>query len=260
MSKVAALVLWGNKNPEGDLELSLELSDPWPAELVAQVARITAEFVAAGTDGAYPAFGTRPSASRLELVAGPNVSGNVVMFDLFARAVDGRAYQFLRQMAAHLEWGESTLRRIQVRERAQPSGSSPARLSLPMVDFDNEADMYPEPPARYGFAVEWPDCPPSKRRRVLIEVASGLERVHFDQLAEPIGKWAKLLEGCAFTLPEVLPDETDNIMGSTTLFDSVTAEVEVPYFLGSELAWDSLLNLLDAFSERTLRIVMVEVE
>lgn len=259
MAKLAELVLWGERVPSGPLELSFELSQPWIPGQVEAVHRIVADFAAAGNLGAYPSADAQPSVSSLVLTSSGQVFEKRLTFELVATAIEGRAYQFLRHMAARLEYGEASLRRIDVRE---PRLASLVRRSLPIIDEDeDEAELYPEPRAKYSFEVEWDEeGDRGKFRRLLIEFYERLQWEHFDLLAVPINAWGKLLEGGAFTMPIGMPDMLDNVMGQTTLFDAFTAEVAVPVYRSSEVGWDILLNMLDAFSQHSRRIANIVIE
>ncbi len=257
MSRLAALTLWGRPEPEGPLSISFELSQAWPPDVVAQIELIVRAFANVGEAGGYPRGGAAAMSSKLQLVAGPRCSGAVLEFELLADAVDGRAFQFLRHMAGRVEFRGAVLRRIQVRELRAVALS---RLDMPLVDYANEGVAYPSPPPSYVFPVDWSELTPSKFRRVLVEAGAKLERKHFDLLREPINRWARLLEGGAFALPCGHPDVLENVMGQLALFDATTAVIEVPVYLSSEVGWECLLNLLDAFSQRTLAIARVEID
>ena len=66
-----------------------------------------------------------------------------------------------------------------------------------------------------------------------------------------------MLEGGAYVPPYGLPDEVDNVLGAVSLFDATTAEIEVAIHRSSDASWDVLLNLLEGYSQATLRIVEV---
>lgn len=256
MSKVPSLSLWGDIDPTGPLHLVIELSEPWTPEWIAAVEARVDAFVAAGALGAFPSSRAQPGESTLLRVGAPVANGPVLAFALEATKVDGKAYQYLRHMIASLSFGEAEPRHVHVRERSQ---AAPPRITLPLVGHDNEGSAYPARPPRRSFPVVWDDTFTSKRRRVLVEVTRPLVRADFDRLADPVGAWGRMLEANAFSLPESYPDEVDCIMGQTTLFDTVTAQIEVPRYVGSEVAWDCLANLLEAFAvQQPIGLVFIE--
>lgn len=261
MSKVPSLTLWAARSdPEGEVRVDIELSDPWSSEAVEAAEGCFAAFVEAGLRGGYPAVGVSPALSRLDALGPAVLSGNVLSVSLRVSSVDRRAFQFFRHMVAGFDFGGAEPRHIQVREVSAQGVLT--RTTMPLVTYDNEGSAYPQPrlPPVCGFHVAWPDMDPSKFRVVLVEFAVALTRADFAELAHPVEAWGALVEANAFSLPEAFPDEVECIAGQTVMFDRHTAQIEVPRFIGSEAAWDTLLCLLDAFSEQEKQVVQVSIE
>ncbi len=261
MSKVPSLVLWAaGSDPEGDVRVDIELSNPWSSEAVVDAEGGIAAFVEAGQRGGFPAVGVPPALSTLDALGPAVLSGNVLSVPLRVSSVDRRAFQFLRHMVAGFDFGEAEPRHIHVREVLAQGVLT--RTAMPLVTYDNEGSAYPQPrpPPVCGFHVAWPDTDPSKFRVVLVEFAGALARADFTELGHPVEAWGALVEANAFSLPEAFPDEVECIAGQTVMFDRHTAQIEVPRFVGSEAAWDTLLCLLDAFSEQGKQIAQVTIE
>jgi len=261
MSKVPSLTLWvAGSDPAGKVRVDIELSDPWSSEAVEATEERIAAFVETGKLGGYPAAGVSPALSRLDALGPSVLGGNVLSVLLGVSSVDRRAFQFLRHMVAGFDFGGVEPRHIQVREASGQGVLT--RTAMPLVTYDNEGSAYPQPrpPPSCGFQVAWPDTDPSKFRVVLVEFAGALTHANFTELALPVEAWGALVEANAFSLPEAFPDEVECIAGQTVMFDRHTAQIEVPRFIGSEAAWDTLLCLLDAFSEQGKQIAKVTIE
>lgn len=262
MSLLASLIVVGPKCLDGRLHLSFERSSDWPPDEAKEFEAAVHDFVAAGELAAFPCSGAKPGQQALEVRSPFQTSGPTLDVFLFAKELEPRAFQFLRHMVSRIEHAEDEkLLRITVAASATESSGVPPRLNYPIVDYDNEEDMLPEPLANPGFAIEWDDeLEYSKSRRLLVEFPSDIEGPAVDRLEDYAKRWGRLLERSAFTLPLGMPDVLDNVMGSVSQFDSATIEIEVPVYQSGEYGWDVLLNMLATFHLRERPIALVTVE
>lgn len=259
MSILAALAVFGDKNLDGRIALSLERSGPWPDDEVAAAQAVVEAFVEAAHRGAFPMPGEDPASSDLALVDPPTVAAAQLGFTLEARNVDARALQLLRQMLSRIEHaGDASLRHINATRHGH---GRTHRIVYPVIDDDNEQDQYPEPPAAPGFVVHWDDdVGYSRSRRVLVEFPHAIEGEPVDTFIEYVEAWGKLLEASAFALPAGMPDVLDNVMGPVSQFDVVTLEVEIPVYKSSERGFDVLTHLLARFHAQELPIRLMVIE
>lgn len=257
MSTLPSLAIIGGPVLGGAIGLSLEHSTAWVEADVAFVTALVESFVRAGALGAYTAPKAAPGTGELELIGAPKVAAAGLTFQLRGAHVDARAFQLLRHMLSRLESDAGMLRHMFVVGTTPGAG---VRVAYPPVDYDNEADQYPEAPAKPGFAVVVEEGAFAKARRVLVEYPSVVEGKVVDELCSYAAAWGELVEAGAFALPIGLPDVIYCVMGVVSQFDAITFEIEIPVFSGSELGFDVLLHLLAAYHVRVgpLRVVTID--
>lgn len=247
MSTLPSLAIIGGPVLGGAIGLSLEHSDAWTDPDVAFVTARIESFVRAGALGAYTAPKVAPGLGQLELLGPGKVNAKGLSFPLRGDHVDARAFQLLRHMLSRLASEVGALRHMFVVGTTPGAGT---RVAHPAIDFDNEADQYPEAPAKPGFAVLDEEGSFRKARRVLVEYPALVEGKLVDELEAYALAWGELVEHGAFTMPIGLPDVIDNVMGVVSQFDAITYEIEIPVYNGSELGFDVLLHMLATYAVR----------
>jgi hypothetical protein len=257
MSTLPSLAIIGGPVLDGAVALSLEHSHAWSDADVGFITARLESFVRAGALAAYTAPKAAPGTGELELLGPGKITATGLTFQLRGAHLDARAFQLLRHMVSRLESEVGSLRHMFVVGTTPGAGT---RVAYPAIDFDNEADHYPEAPAKPGFAVLSEEGAFRKARRVLVEFPAVVEGKVIDELEIYAMAWGELVEHGAFTMPIGLPDVIDNVMGVLSQFDAITFEIEIPVFNGSELGFDALLHMLAAYHVRVapLRVVTID--
>jgi hypothetical protein len=141
-----------------------------------------------------------------------------------------------------------------------PRGAAEDFMVRAPPDEDTEYDRYPQRKSAVRFPVrrEWQGD--HRARRCVIELASAVAAEHVARLRAPVQHWFALLARGAFAVPVGLPSETDCIPGDLTLYDEFSCEITVNRFEASEMAWNALVNMLDAqwHAEHQILELMIE--
>lgn len=255
--RLPSLVLSGSAGAKVSYEVTVEIASPMDDAVFETLQWLIGAFAEAAAHGAFPVSSVIPGESRLTVVSSTVSPPDVFSCQLEAEFVDPRAFQLLRNMAGRLKLQEIDVTRITVTELGQDERPP---VELPEPDDDNEYDIYPELSSRLGFAVEGEDSDFSKSRRCLVEMRDPVEASHVLGIRDWIQPWYLLLEAGAFALPVGLPDETDSIRGSVTIFDELTVEISVDRFLASETAFFVLINMLDAYGRTSIPMARIIVD
>jgi len=243
--RLPSLVLSGSAGPKVSYEVTFDISTPVDEPVYEQLDWLIGVFAEAGGHGGFAVPSVSPSQSRLSLVSSSPSPPDSFLCKLGTNFVDQRAFQLLRNMAGRLKRQNINVRRIAVIEL----GSKAHQLvEAPEPSEENENDVYPEISSSVRLEVEGEESEFSKARRCLVEMRNPIEASHVLGIADWIKPWYLILEAGAFAMPIGLPDETDSISGSVTIFDEITVEISVDRFQASECAWNVLVNLLDAYS------------
>jgi hypothetical protein len=242
-----ALLIASAVQPTGDYSLTFAFSAT-SAEMALQHLRvILAKWLDLGLRGGFThrraAQGVIPA---IELVE-ESASGDTYRCRLLADAIDGRAFELMRNMAGRLVLENIEVRSVVVEE----GGSTGEYRSIPIPDDENETSRYPSLSPDLEFPIEFEDSEWGKSRRCRVEVRSGVRPGHVTGLAAWIEPWMVSLEAGAYSMPIGLPAEVDSIRGFISQFDETSIEISVMCYKASELGWNILMNCLGEYRRRT---------
>lgn len=133
-------------------------------------------------------------------------------------------------------------------------------MQLPRLTEDNEEEAYPVLADGLPFQLEFIDRAFRKTRRVLVEFDAEIADSQFAALRDGVRAWAAVLEAGGYAPAGERPSEVDNIMGAIQIFDAWTLEVEVFCFEASEMAWNTLANVVDCYAGQAMKIIRMSVE
>jgi hypothetical protein len=125
----------------------------------------------------------------------------------------------------------------------------------------NESEAYPTIKNPHAIrACGFSDADFSKLRRVIIDCEMMLGDAQLAALRECAARWYDLLEFGAFARPFGSPAETSSIRGKLVRFDQTSYEVQISRYLGSEIGFKVLGNMLNRFATRVHPIARVEFD
>jgi hypothetical protein len=198
-------------------------------------------------------------------------TGASLKLSLRTERFDNRALQVLRNLLLavgsaddeHAEEGdhvEGRIAAIVVELPADPYGQHPDRL-MPLILYeDNEDDEYPQPSQRLGFDCQQEEVDDTWVRRCVVEYAAPVAAEEVDRVKAWVAPWFDMLESGGYALPIGLPSQVQSIAGSVVQFDELSIEVSVMRFDACEMAWNPLLNMLDAGRNPAAPVVRVVME
>jgi len=218
---------------------------------------IIRKFLDGGKRGGYVAATGEAERSTLKTAGPPKPLPGGFLFPIEAAQVSPTAYQLLRNMAACENVARPLVAGILVRDLGPGRFTE---IELPLPEEDTEDELYPGLSKRLDFKVEWEDLPFRKLRRCLVEFARPLSPEQVGLVREYVRPWMDLVEAGAFCLPATPPEEGLCVGGTVGQFDEVTVEITVNHFMGSETAWNVLLNRLQTLARSALPVARVVVE
>jgi hypothetical protein len=252
-----ALRLYCPEVISGPVRVQFETPGDYPPELVEDLDWVRDVFVRAGQLGGYAARSATADSSRVEVTGDSRGGQTGHSYDLVLSNVDSRAFQLLRNMTGSTEGAYGVVRLITVRpllDRNMPS------RELPFPEWENEDEVYPAASDKVRFAIEVEPIGFSKAHRCLIELTHPPEPADVLALAERVQAWYDLLEAGGFVFPTEDPDEDISIGGFVNQFDEYTVEVGVICLLCSGMAWNTLINIVDAYSRTSIEVNKLTIE
>lgn len=233
----------------GDINIELEWnSDIFPKKLDEFLPSIQL-MIECSTYGAFPLEGYSPLHSNL-IVKKPLylATPTKAIFEIEIQYIDYRVMGIFFNLLKNLYPKLSLVKKITIYPTDKHIKTISTTLKKP--NFTNEVFYYPPLYKKLGFKVEYSELPKDshKYRRALIITKEVMSESTIEAYILRINSWISLLNKNSYALPVREPNKATFIADEPEFYDENILELYIPVFETSQLAWFSLINILERAS------------